>query len=237
MKLSFIFPFFTSLIGLHSCGATYLQFRNFSDQFLHFENWLSLQLSVLKENFNHSPGGDLSNLFDDHINITPEILDGLDIKYLVYTEDNPLEPLNLRYDFTVGDLSNFNFTDKKTKFIIHGFSSEFVEDSWTGQLKNLILRHADDQCNVIGVDWSSEASVNYLEAAANVPFVAAATVIFINKLRELIGLNFDDIHFIGHSLGAHISGIASKSLSDPQVGRITGLDPAGPGFRKSEFLM
>ena len=38
----------------------------------------------------------------------------------------------------------------------------------------------------------------------------------------------DDVHIIGHSMGAHIASYAANSL--PNLPRITGLDPAGPMF-------
>lgn len=43
------------------------------------------------------------------------------------------------------------------------------------------------------------------------------------------GLKVDDVHLIGHSLGAHIAGYAGAELQG-QVGRISGLDPAKPDF-------
>ncbi|KAJ8968062.1 hypothetical protein NQ314_002501, partial [Rhamnusium bicolor] len=44
-----------------------------------------------------------------------------------------------------------------------------------------------------------------------------------------------NIHFVGHSLGAHISGFAAKKINEitsERVSRISGLDPAGPHFRE-----
>ena len=47
------------------------------------------------------------------------------------------------------------------------------------------------------------------------------------------GVNFNNTHIIGHSLGAHLSGYIGKEVqnrTNDKVERITGLDPAGPGF-------
>lgn len=51
----------------------------------------------------------------------------------------------------------------------------------------------------------------------------------IKKLRDEHGLRPEDVHLIGHSLGAHLSAYASERV--PNIGRITALDPAEPYFQ------
>lgn len=43
-------------------------------------------------------------------------------------------------------------------------------------------------------------------------------------------LNLEDVLLVGHSLGAHIAGIAGKHVSTGQLPKIIGLDPANPLF-------
>lgn len=47
-------------------------------------------------------------------------------------------------------------------------------------------------------------------------------------------LNLSDVILIGHSLGSHIVGIASKRIQSGRIPIIIGLDPAYPLFSKSK---
>lgn len=52
----------------------------------------------------------------------------------------------------------------------------------------------------------------------------------IKYLIEFGYLNVNDLTLIGHSLGAHIAGIAGKKLENYTIPIIIGLDPASPLF-------
>ncbi|KAG8171283.1 hypothetical protein JTE90_022951 [Oedothorax gibbosus] len=118
----------------------------------------------------------------------------------------------------------------KVQFLVHGYQAGDAE--WAKEMKDAFLRK--EQCNVFIVDWKKGAEVLvYTNAVANTWVVGAEMGNFIVQLVEKNGLNVADVHIIGHSLGAHISGYAGKwvknKLQKP-VGRITGLDPAGEEF-------
>lgn len=52
---------------------------------------------------------------------------------------------------------------------------------------------------------------------------------FLEFLGSETQVSFDDVHILGHSLGAHIAGYVGKYMSK-KLGRITGLDPARPAY-------
>ncbi|XP_050426670.1 pancreatic lipase-related protein 3-like [Adelges cooleyi] len=83
--------------------------------------------------------------------------------------------------------------------------------------------------NVIYVGWDSSFKlIPYYQPVANTIVVGLEIANMIKHLKNKMGLNPEDVHLIGHSLGAHAAGYAGKYT--PGLDRITGLDPAKPLF-------
>lgn len=76
--------------------------------------------------------------------------------------------------------------------------------------------------NVIGVDWSVLCETEYLSALRGVRLAGETLAKFMNWLNDM-GVPFSEIHIIGHSLGAHVAGVAGDKLGGGKVGRITGI--------------
>uniref|UniRef100_A0A8C1XG39 PLAT domain-containing protein n=1 Tax=Cyprinus carpio TaxID=7962 RepID=A0A8C1XG39_CYPCA len=83
--------------------------------------------------------------------------------------------------------------------------------------------------NVIVVDWLDTAQNYYALAAQNTKMVGQEIGLFIDWLEESANVPLEKLHLLGYSLGAHIAGFAGSHATN-KVGRITGLDPAGPNF-------
>lgn len=115
--------------------------------------------------------------------------------------------------------------------LVHGFLSSWNGDNWMCNIKDLILNNS--QANVFIVDWSGGAKpmlpLDYGQAVSNTRHVAKLVAGFVNQLNYMSSQE-DSGHFhcIGHSLGAHICGFIGYAVKN--LGRITGLDPAGPCF-------
>ncbi len=74
--------------------------------------------------------------------------------------------------------------------------------------------------NVIAVDWSGGDQYLYDQAVANT-VIAAAVIRQLLQVMINNGVKPEQIHLIGHSLGAHISGYVGREF--PNLGRISGL--------------
>nr|XP_018917471.1 PREDICTED: phospholipase A1-like isoform X1 [Bemisia tabaci] len=139
------------------------------------------------------------------------------------------------YKLKIDDATNFKNAplnkSLETKIIIHGWMNS--GESWFPILmKDTLLNDRD--LNVILVDWSS---VSY-------GFVYPWTASYVPEVGKLVGevvfalindnyINVTSVHFVGHSLGAHVAGFAGKRINkllNKTVPWITGLDPARPCF-------
>lgn len=119
-----------------------------------------------------------------------------------------------------------------TYLIVHGFLSDWNKNPWMCNIKDTVLNSS--LANVFITDWSGGAKpvlpMDYSKAVSNTKIVAQVVTGFLRALLRLSEQSDGRLlHLIGHSLGAHISGFIGYGLGG-SVGRITGLDPAGPCF-------
>lgn len=134
------------------------------------------------------------------------------------------------FDFNSIDTVFTHFEAKNdTKIIIHGWMDN-LNSSINALLKDNYL--ANYSYNIIITDWSGAGSMNpvYPVARSMISIVSDQLAMLIDNLYLQYNLKPENLHLIGHSLGAHIAGITGKKVQSGNIGRVTGLDPAGPLF-------
>ncbi|XP_055632870.1 uncharacterized protein LOC129773297 [Toxorhynchites rutilus septentrionalis] len=115
-----------------------------------------------------------------------------------------------------------------TKFVIHGWRNS-VSSAISQQVKDAYLQRED--MNVFVVDWSPLAhDTFYFKSASATRDVGRHVAGLIDRMVVEKRTDLNSIHIIGHSLGAHTSGFAGSFVRSGKVSRVTGLDPALPGF-------
>ncbi|CAH1243014.1 PNLIPRP3 [Branchiostoma lanceolatum] len=173
--------------------------------------------------------------FDNTGGVVPQSPEYINTMFYVFTKSNPT--IEARQAISYDDIlsvqnSPFDPT-KPVKVLIHGFYSYSItgDPFWAGDaMREMLIR---DDMNVIIVDWNKGAvAPNYFAAASNIRVVAAQTAKLIVFLMEETGCGLDQFHLVGHSLGAHTSGLVGARL--PGLPRITGLDPAEPFFEDED---
>uniref|UniRef100_A0A8D0H521 Lipase domain-containing protein n=1 Tax=Sphenodon punctatus TaxID=8508 RepID=A0A8D0H521_SPHPU len=149
----------------------------------------------------------------------------LKVKLLLYTRGNQ----NCSENLTIYNLTIHRHlaVTKKTIFIVHGYRPTGSAPVWLHDIKNNLLFIED--INLIIVDWNRGATtIVYPHAVQNTKKVAEILKKLIDQMLA-DGASLDSIYMIGVSLGAHIAGFVGK-MYNGKLGRITGLDPAGPLF-------
>ncbi|XP_037325001.2 lipoprotein lipase isoform X2 [Pungitius pungitius] len=101
-------------------------------------------------------------------------------------------------------------------------------ESWVTTLVSALYAR-EKTANVVVVDWLASAQNHYAVAARNTEGVGHEVARFIDWIEETTNMPVENLHLIGYSLGAHVAGFAGSHATN-KVGRITGLDPAGPEF-------
>ncbi|KAI4873832.1 hypothetical protein NFI96_007417 [Prochilodus magdalenae] len=95
------------------------------------------------------------------------------------------------------------------------------------------VKKREPEANVIVVDWLSLANQLYPDAVNHTRHVGLSIAALLDWLQVEQQLPLQQVHLIGYSLGAHVAGYAGNSVRGT-IGRITGLDPAGPMFEGAE---
>ncbi|NXJ59534.1 LIPHA Lipase, partial [Rostratula benghalensis] len=151
----------------------------------------------------------------------------LQVQLLLYTRENPsCSERLIEHNVTASEYLN---TSKKIVFVIHGFRPTGSPPVWLGDIRKLLLSAED--INLIIVDWNRGATtVNYRTAVENCRKVAEILKNYVDQML-VDGASLDTMYMIGVSLGAHIAGFVGQKYNG-KIGRITGLDPAGPSFNR-----
>ncbi|VEN50592.1 unnamed protein product [Callosobruchus maculatus] len=113
-----------------------------------------------------------------------------------------------------------------TTYFIHGYTKD-DSDPWYKPLRDELFMLRSH--NVIYINWPNAANKSYAVSAANIKPIGY----YIAKFIVASQVPLERVHLVGHSLGAHLAGFVGKwviSMTGDKVGRITGLDPAGPMF-------
>ncbi|XP_025109853.1 inactive pancreatic lipase-related protein 1-like isoform X2 [Pomacea canaliculata] len=166
-----------------------------------------------------------SDPFTNAWNELPDSPDKIGVTFTLFTRDGPTQGHALDYKKSRPMEDTTFDPEADIKMIIHGYVNDGTED-WNKNLtKHLLLLKP---FNVIRVAWGPGAFELYPKAAANTRVVGASAAILLTSLRDRHGVSMERVHLLGHSLGSHVAGYIGARVRG--IGRISGMDPAGPLF-------
>lgn len=82
---------------------------------------------------------------------------------------------------------------------------------------------AGEDVNVVAVNWPALSQSFYPLSASAITPVGQYTASFVDFLVLDVDVRPDHIHLVGHSLGAHIAGVAGEFVTFGNLSRVTGL--------------
>ncbi|XP_073959241.1 pancreatic lipase-related protein 2-like isoform X2 [Choristoneura fumiferana] len=117
---------------------------------------------------------------------------------------------------------------RPTVLYAHGFVELYTDESVRTVTRAYLKKGG---YNILLLDWSNLAFGHYVVSAMDVEAVGNETGRAVSRLVKG-GLSLGGLHLVGHSLGAHVLGATARYLAARElvVPRLTGLDPAYPGF-------
>ncbi|XP_039757387.1 phospholipase A1 VesT1.02-like, partial [Pararge aegeria] len=148
----------------------------------------------------------------------------------ILTIDHITKNGNVKHNLTdINYLKNLMVNGENIIILVHGFMESSDGLMVQGVAPELLKQK---RVKVFALDGRKVINWEYFRSSTHVRFMGQK---FGTLLTELImrGVNASKVTLVGHSLGAHIAGIAGTKVKDKtgtRIARITGLDPAGPCF-------
>ncbi|CAH2050166.1 unnamed protein product, partial [Iphiclides podalirius] len=133
---------------------------------------------------------------------------GVNNQYWLYTRSNPDTAQNITHGDEDSIRNSFYNGSKALAVTVHGWISNGNSDMNT-LITSAFLDVLDT--NVIVVDWSNLASSNYISATYGVPSVGEYLGNFLVWLIDTAGGDWNRVHLVGFSLGAHVVGAAGRT--------------------------
>ncbi|XP_053618641.1 phospholipase A1-like [Plodia interpunctella] len=159
-------------------------------------------------------------------------VNALTLKYVSRDNESRTYNINSAAQAIVEEARTFS-PDEKLFIYIHGFTSSPRESDFGNVSQALFVKGIH---HVMALDAGFLIDWWYLRSTSYVRFIG-------QKLGDVLaalvnnGISASSIHIIGHSLGSHMASFTGKKfrqLTGRLVGRITGLDPAGPCFTQGD---
>uniref|UniRef100_A0AB38ZEP9 Venom lipase 1 n=1 Tax=Oncocephalus sp. TaxID=2944721 RepID=A0AB38ZEP9_9HEMI len=122
-------------------------------------------------------------------------------------------------------------TKKPTRIIVHGWMGSGTSKFSLAFIDAYLPKF---DYNLIVVDWGGRAKKFYPTARQSIVLIGKYLSDFIDRLCQSYNIPPESLHVVGHSLGAHVAGIAGRFIQSGKLGRISGLDPAHPFFTKGD---